>query len=67
MSFHNSQGGNKMTKRSKMFSLLSIALVFALVVAGCGGNKAPKPGDTASDVIKVGIFEPLTGDNAAGF
>ncbi len=66
MSFHNSQGGNKMTKRSKMFSLLSIALVFALVVAGCGGNKAPKPGDTASDVIKVGIFEPLTGDNAAG-
>ncbi|NLH46549.1 MAG: ABC transporter substrate-binding protein [Acholeplasmataceae bacterium] len=33
------------------------------MLAGCGGEKK----DAAkSDVIKIGVFEPLTGDNAAG-
>ena len=34
------------------------------LVAGCGGEK--KEDAKASDVIKVGVFLPLTGDNAAG-
>lgn len=59
-----------MTKKSKKISLLAIALVFALVVAGCGGNApAPTPSNNegdSGDVIKIGVYEPLTGDNAAG-
>lgn len=52
-----------MKKQSKIFSLLAITVIFALVLAGCGGSK---PAATASNVIKIGVFEPLTGDNAAG-
>ena len=37
---------------------LILALVFA--VSGCKGGKA------AGDVIKIGVFQPLTGANAAG-
>ena len=40
--------------------LLSVVLVLSTLV-GCGGN-----GTTSSDVIKIGVFEPLTGANAAG-
>jgi len=39
-------------------ALLALALVFA--VSGCKGGK------TAGDVIKIGVFEPLTGANAGG-
>jgi branched-chain amino acid transport system substrate-binding protein len=39
-------------------ALLALALVFA--VSGCKGKKA------ADDVIKIGVFEPLTGANAGG-
>jgi branched-chain amino acid transport system substrate-binding protein len=66
MSSYYLQGGKEMTKKSKIFSLLAIALVFALVVAGCGGAKPAPAEQGSSDVIKIGVFEPLTGDNAAG-
>ena len=54
----------------KMASVLvSALLVGALVVSGCGA-KTPSPGATESsasgDVIKIGVFEPMTGANAAG-
>lgn len=56
-----------MTKKSKLFSILALTLVFAMVVAGCGGEKPNQSGDASSgDVIKIGVYEPLTGDNAAG-
>ncbi|MHC1714648.1 MAG: ABC transporter substrate-binding protein [Acidaminococcaceae bacterium] len=47
----------------KILSVL-LASTFAVgMLAGCGGEKK----DAAkSDVIKIGVFEPLTGDNAAG-
>ncbi|HIU64535.1 MAG TPA: ABC transporter substrate-binding protein [Candidatus Avacidaminococcus intestinavium] len=47
----------------KILSVL-LASTFAIgLLAGCGGEKK----DAASaDVIKIGVFEPLTGDNAAG-
>lgn len=47
----------------KVLSVL-LASTFAVgMLAGCGGEKK----DAAkSDVIKIGVFEPLTGDNAAG-
>lgn len=43
--------------------LLSLALVVTMA-AGCSGGTTTSSGD--SDVIKIGVFEPLTGANAAG-
>ena len=34
------------------------AVVLALVLAGCGGEKEP--------VVKIGVYEPASGDNGAG-
>lgn len=39
--------------------LVAVFMVTALVLAGCG-EKAP------SNVVKIGVFEPITGANAAG-
>ncbi|EGW37611.1 ABC transporter substrate-binding protein [Desulfosporosinus sp. OT] len=54
----------------KMASVLvSALLVGALVVSGCG-TQTPNTSTTGSsgneDVIKIGVFEPMTGANAAG-
>lgn len=43
--------------------LLSLAMVVT-IVAGCSGGSTTSSAD--SDVIKIGVFEPLTGANAAG-
>ena len=47
--------------------LLALVMVFAL--AACGGESDPTTSDNsqASDnVIKIGVFEPLTGDFRRG-
>lgn len=44
--------------------LLSTAMVVALVAGCSSGNSGSSSAD--SDVIKIGVFEPLTGANAAG-
>ena len=47
---------------NKKYLLLLLSAVLVLsTLAGCGGN-----GATSSDVIKIGVFEPMTGVNAAG-
>ena len=49
--------------------LVSALLVGALVVSGCGTqtpNTSTSESSGNSDVIKIGIFEPMTGANAAG-
>lgn len=51
-------------KFKKLLSVMLASAVAMSLVAGCGGEK--KDGGKASDVIKVGVFLPLTGDNAAG-
>lgn len=55
---------------------LSLALALLLALTACGGSTssaAPASsatpsasGDTASDVIKIGVYEPASGDNGAG-
>lgn len=62
----------KMRRRNSMKKLLSLTLitvmVLALALTGCA-KPAPAPGGEAApaeDVIKLGVFEPLTGANAAG-
>ncbi|AFA49039.1 branched-chain amino binding protein precursor LivK3 [Acetobacterium woodii DSM 1030] len=36
------------------------------MVAGCSGGTSSSSSSSDSDVIKIGVFEPLTGANAAG-
>lgn len=55
--------------RKKYFTLIALLLIAALALAGCGGGgeeKKEAAKEPASDVIKIGVFEPLTGTNAAG-
>jgi len=58
----------------KLFALL-LALAMVLSLAACGGSgdsgsgDAGQPqegGDSANKVVKIGVFEPQTGDNGAG-
>ena len=51
----------------KLFAML-LALVMALTLVACGeqdGND-PQGGATGDKVIKIGVFEPQSGDNGAG-
>lgn len=41
-----------------VYVLVAIFMISALVLTGCG--------EKTSDVIKIGVFEPITGANAAG-
>ena len=53
----------------KMKKLLSVLLASAVMIGamtGCGGDKKKEDNKAAGDTIKVGVFLPLTGDNAAG-
>jgi branched-chain amino acid transport system substrate-binding protein len=46
----------------KVSLLLVIVLLVATFATGCGGNE-----DTAAEnIIKIGVFEPLTGENGGG-
>jgi branched-chain amino acid transport system substrate-binding protein len=52
-----------MKKGLKLTCMALIACVLAAaLLAGCGGKKTAGGGD----VIKIGVFEPMTGANAAG-
>ncbi|WP_330571432.1 ABC transporter substrate-binding protein [Serpentinicella alkaliphila] len=48
--------------------LVILMLVLSLAVTGCGKKQeaTTPPPAAADDVIKIGIFEPMTGANAAG-
>lgn len=46
----------------KIAVLLAIVLVAAVFATGCGSSKK----ETAENVIKIGVFEPLTGENGGG-
>lgn len=56
--------------KSKNISIfLALILILAVFAAGCGGGKTQeqqKPAQEAEDVIKIGVYEPLTGGQAAG-
>ena len=52
----------------KKFLALVLALLMVLSLAACGETAAPADDGAASgdNVIKIGVFEPSTGDSAAG-
>ena len=47
-----------------------LALVMVLSLAACGGSKSDsqsaQSGSSGNKVVKIGVFEPQTGDNGAG-
>lgn len=49
-------------KLKKILSVMAVSALAMGLLTGCGGEE--KAAD--SDVVKVGVFLPLTGDNAAG-
>ena len=53
----------------KLFALV-LALVMALSLVACGGSSSgsgqASSGDSGNKVVKIGVFEPQTGDNGAG-
>ena len=50
----------------KKFFALMLALVMALSLVACGGDKADEGAASGNKVVKIGVFEPQTGDNGAG-
>ena len=51
----------------KKFFALVLALLMVLSLVACGETAAPADGGASGDnVIKIGVFEPSTGDSAAG-
>ncbi len=51
--------------KKKISILLATLMVMTMGLSGCG-KKTAESGSTDSDVIKIGVFEPMTGANAAG-
>ncbi|WP_330389598.1 ABC transporter substrate-binding protein [Geosporobacter ferrireducens] len=53
----------------KMSLIIALMLVVVLTFTGCAKpapQSADQPASAESDVIKIGVFQPLTGANAAG-
>ena len=49
--------------------LLALVMVFALAACGGGGDTpsgTEAPSEDGNNVIKIGVFEPLTGDSGPG-
>lgn len=56
-------------KRGRYITIVAVLIALSMLVVGCGGGAADKgtsDKDQAADVIKIGVYEPLTGTNAAG-
>ena len=51
--------------KKKISILLVVMLTISLILVGCTPKQTATPAP-ADDVIKIGVFEPITGANAAG-
>ena len=65
------KGENQLKRKASI--VLSGILAASLLVTGCGNSSAPASSSNSSgsssssgDTIKIGVFEPMTGANAAG-
>lgn len=50
----------------KAFALLLAATMLTASLAGCTGGTTTNDGGNEENVIRIGVFEPLTGDSASG-
>jgi branched-chain amino acid transport system substrate-binding protein len=48
----------------KLSILLALLFTATVLLSGCS-KKTSTEGNTAGDTIKIGVFEPITGANAA--
>lgn len=56
-----------MRRVNKKVTVFMVMLMMAsLLVAGCGQKSTDNASTESADVVKVGVYEPLTGTNAAG-
>ena len=49
----------------KKYLALALAMVMSLSLVACGGGSA-ESSESGEKVVKIGVFEPQTGDNGAG-
>ncbi len=50
--------------KKKLSLIIAIIMILSIVMIGCGQQATTN--EPKEDVIKIGVFEPLTGANAAG-
>ena len=50
----------------KKFFALMLALIMALSLVACGGKSDAPAASEGNKVVKIGVYEPQTGDNGAG-
>ena len=50
--------------KKKVALLLALVMIFSVFAAGCG-DSSEEGGDYAG-TVKIGVFEPASGDNGAG-
>ena len=49
--------------KKKLALLLALVMIFSVFAAGCGSDSGD---DGGAKVVKIGVFEPASGDNGAG-
>ena len=55
--------------RKKALAVMLTAAMVSAVLTGCGGNGGSAAGSEANSgakVVKIGVYEPASGDNGAG-
>lgn len=50
----------------KFFAILMALVLIVGCFASCGGNTAPDAGNDGEKVVRIGVFEPASGDSGAG-
>ena len=50
----------------KKYLALALAIVMSLSLVACGGGGSAESTESGEKVVKIGVFEPQTGDNGAG-
>ena len=61
---HKKENEGGIQLKRKLSLMLAIVMVFTVVAMGCSSQ--PASATPKEEVIKIGVFEPLTGANAAG-
>ena len=50
----------------KKLLALTLAVAMMLSITACGGSSSGSAAKASADTIKIGVYEPASGDNGAG-